>query len=64
MNDMMTSSEEMAVSPAFLERSHVHVRSGYRKNHMFKHIRLYHPSKMQVLIGRVLHEKTDHHRHI
>ena len=65
LNGIMSAFEEIAKAHAFLGRSYDHVRSGYRKYPIGKHVIFYQiQASGVVLISRVLHEKMDYDRHL
>ncbi len=65
LNGIMAAFEEIAKAPAFLGSSYDHVRSGYRKYPIGKHVIFYQiQASGVVLISRVLHEKMDYDRHL
>lgn len=61
---LLAACAEIAEAPAFMGRSYEHVRSGYRKNSVGKHVFFYQiRSGGIVFISRILHERMDFDRH-
>ena len=62
---IMDAFNEIAKSPAVLGRSYEHVRQGYRKYTIGKHVVFYQlTADGGAMISRILHEKMDYDRHL
>lgn len=65
LKKIMDAFNEIAKAPAILGRSYEHVRQGYRKYPIGKHVVFYQLSaKGEIIICRVLHEKMDYDNHL